>query len=128
MKTRIALIDHGEELSQIEEALAGRPEYQISPCPLAGDTIACIRQASPDVIVVLMQTPEAAGLNFIRLLRTDPATVNLPILLCTSKAPVEQPLVAELQGQGIHVLYRPFSAEELQKAIEQASAYRPPSR
>lgn len=70
------------------------------------------RSASPDLIILDLMLPEIDGIQVCKLLRHDPATKNIPILMLTAKATeVDRILGLEL-GANDYVT-KPFSPREL---------------
>ena len=70
------------------------------------------RSAAPDLIVLDLMLPEIDGLEVCKLLRRDPATAAIPILMLTAKASeVDRILGLEL-GADDYVT-KPFSPREL---------------
>lgn len=71
-----------------------------------------VRSAAPDLIVLDLMLPEIDGLEVCKLLRRDPATAAIPILMLTAKASeVDRILGLEL-GADDYVT-KPFSPREL---------------
>jgi DNA-binding response OmpR family regulator len=97
----------------------------------AADGTTALRQARhllPDLIVLDLMLPEVDGLEVCRLLRRDPATAGIPILMLTAKAAeVDRVLGLELGAEDY--VTKPFSPRELvlrvKKLLNRAPAASP---
>lgn len=70
------------------------------------------RQESPDLIVLDLMLPEVDGLEVCKILRRDPATAGIPIVMLTAKAE-ELDRVLGLELGADDYLTKPFSPREL---------------
>ncbi len=75
------------------------------------------RQHIPDLIVLDLMMPEMDGMEVCRLLRDDPKTARIPIVLVTAHAGDAPRLEAILAGVN-DFLTKPFSSVELQARIK----------
>ena len=81
----------------------------------ASDGAAALRSARielPDLIVLDLMLPEVDGLEVCKLLRRDPATAGVPIILLTAKA-AEIDRVLGLELGADDYVTKPFSPREL---------------
>ncbi len=70
------------------------------------------RTALPSLIVLDLVIPEIDGLEVCRMLRRDPATMNIPIIMLTAKAAEVDRIVGLEVGADDYVT-KPFSPREL---------------
>jgi two-component system alkaline phosphatase synthesis response regulator PhoP len=81
------------------------------------EAIERIRRRAPDLLVLDLMLPGMTGLELCRVLRTEPATAALPILVVTAKgAEVDRVLGLEM-GADDYVV-KPFSPRELVARIK----------
>jgi CheY-like chemotaxis protein len=81
-----------------------------------------IKRLAPDVIVLDYQWPgDDNGWSLLQLLRLDPRTATIPILLCTGAAREAGSLREHLGRVGIQVVLKPYLAETLLSAIADIS-------
>jgi signal transduction histidine kinase len=75
------------------------------------------KELKPDLILTDMMMPELSGEQLVRRLRSDPAMVDIPVVLLTAKADDE--LRTRLLQEGASdYLMKPFSVEELRARID----------
>jgi CheY-like chemotaxis protein len=65
------------------------------------------------------ETDPVAGLRVIEALRADPATQEVPIILCTAAPEDVRPLSKRLDDLDVPVLVKPFHIETLRDVIGQ---------
>jgi DNA-binding response OmpR family regulator len=70
------------------------------------------RSAKPDLIVLDLMMPEMDGLEVCKILRRDPATARIPIIMLTAKAAEVDRIVGLELGADDYVT-KPFSPREL---------------
>jgi DNA-binding response OmpR family regulator len=70
------------------------------------------RSASPDLIVLDLMLPEVEGIEVCKLLRRDPATAKVPIIILTAKA-AEVDRILGLELGADDYVTKPFSPREL---------------
>jgi two-component system phosphate regulon response regulator PhoB len=70
------------------------------------------RSAQPDLIVLDLMMPEIDGLEVCKILRRDPATARIPIIMLTAKAAEVDRIVGLELGADDYVT-KPFSPREL---------------
>ena len=71
----------------------------------------------PDAIVTDVVMPELSGYELCRQLKRDPATKNIPIIICSSKSQAIDRLWGMRQGAEVYVT-KPFTKEELVRAVK----------
>lgn len=74
--------------------------------------IAAVRAEPPDLVVLDLMLPEVDGLEVCRILRRDPATAAIPILMLTARA-AEMDRVIGLELGADDYVTKPYSPREL---------------
>ncbi len=74
--------------------------------------LAAVKNERPDLIVLDLMLPEIDGLEVCKILRRDPATVAIPILMLTAKA-AEMDRVIGLELGADDYVTKPYSPREL---------------
>ena len=86
-----------------------------------------LRGALPDVILLDWMLPGESGLSFLKRLRADKRTRELPIILLTARAQ-EPDKLAGLEAGADDYLTKPFSTKELMARIKAVLRRRAPQR
>lgn len=66
----------------------------------------------PDLVVVDMMMPEMNGLEFVQLLRAQPATVSLPIIMMTAESKLDDKQAGFDAGVDVYLL-KPCGPQQL---------------
>ena len=74
--------------------------------------LAAVRSDRPDLVVLDLMLPEVDGLEVCKILRRDPATGRIPILMLTARA-TEMDRVVGLEVGADDYVTKPFSPREL---------------
>lgn len=86
--------------------------YSVIGAVSAQEAIAKANEKTPDVIVTDVVMPGMSGFELCRSLKRNPATVNVPIVICTSKDQEIDRLWGMRQGADAYVT-KPFTREQL---------------
>jgi CheY-like chemotaxis protein len=87
-------------------------------------SIEFIKSVQPDVIVLdLMLGREQAGWAVIDILRADPKTRDVPIILCSAAAPALDSNAPRLRRlRAVELVAKPFDVDDLLETIERLLA------
>jgi CheY-like chemotaxis protein len=85
--------------------------------------LARIAEAQPDLVIIdVLIRGEMLGWQLVQVLRVQPATARLPIIVCTAANTIVQQLGPQLTKLGVRVVLKPFDIETLLGEIRQALA------
>jgi CheY-like chemotaxis protein len=77
----------------------------------------------PDLLIVDLHLDwYEAGWDLLNLLRHEPATAALPVIVCSADVPRLRLRERQLVAWQCHILARPFSTEQLLTAVQTALA------
>jgi DNA-binding response OmpR family regulator len=112
MKPKILVVD--DEPDALEVLGFKLREAGFSPLFAADGlkALAAVRAERPDLVVLDLMLPELDGLEVCKILRRDPATAAIPILMLTAKAAEVDRIVGLELGADDYVT-KPFSLREL---------------
>lgn len=112
MKPKILVVD--DELDALEVLGFKLREAGFTPI-FATDglkALAAVRAEKPDLVVLDLMLPELDGLEVCKLMRRDPATAGIPVLMLTAKA-AEMDRVVGLELGADDYVTKPYSPREL---------------
>ncbi len=112
MKPKILVVDDEPEAVELLEFNLKKAGFQVVSAPDGAQAIRKGRSASPDLIVLDLMLPEIDGLEVCKMLRRDPATSRVPIIMLTAKAAEVDRIVGLELGADDYVT-KPFSPREL---------------
>lgn len=123
MKPKILIVD--DEPDTLEVLGIKLRETGFAPL-FAGDgakALAITQVERPDLIVLDLMLPEVDGLEVCKILRRDPATAGIPILMLTSKA-AEMDRVLGLELGADDYVTKPYSPREVVLRIRKLLQHR----
>jgi DNA-binding response OmpR family regulator len=117
----VSAIVIAEDDPDIRSMIAAKLSDEGHQVTATGDGVAAlvaVRREKPDAVVLDMQMPGMSGLEVVRLLRIDPLTAEVPVIMVTAHS--EPPYVGESFLSGADdFLAKPFSPRELAMRVEQ---------
>ena len=73
-----------------------------------------VKADRPDLLVLdFVIQDEGKGWQFLQLLRMDPETRDIPVIVCTAAAKLVEELQTHLDRMGVAVVLKPFDIEHL---------------
>src|SRR6266699_3243774 len=112
MKPRILIVDDEPEAIELVEFNLKQAGFEVVAAADGATALKKTRELLPSLIVLDLMLPEMDGLDVCKVLRRDPATANIPILMLTAKA-AEIDRVLGLELGAADYLTKPFSPREL---------------
>jgi CheY-like chemotaxis protein len=83
----------------------------VAVAPDGGAALAAVERARPDLVVLDLALPGVSGFRLLQLLKADPATAAVPVLVVTALDFAEAQEVAQTGAEGF--LTKPFDAPAL---------------
>ncbi len=122
----IVVVDDNLETLEMMGLLLADAGYRTILLSDGMDAYQKIRQEQPDLVILdlRMAHPQEGWIN-LDLLRIDPATTDLPIILYSADRAFLQERAEQLRAMRCGVLEKPFRAHELIAAVKQALESRP---
>lgn len=109
---KILVVDDEPDAVELVEFNLRNSGFEVVTAGNGAEAIRKARSNSPDLIVLDVMLPELDGLEVCKLLRGDPATAGIPILMLTAKA-AEIDRVLGLELGADDYVSKPFSPREL---------------
>ena len=119
MAKRILVVDDEDDIREVAqislEMMAG---WEVIPARSGEEGIRRAAEERPDAILLDVMMPDLDGPSTVRLLRADPATAAIPVILLTAKAATgDRERLAALDVAG--VLSKPFDPMELSRQVSE---------
>src|SRR5437867_13325416 len=109
---KILVVDDEPDAVELVEFNLKSAGYEVVTAADGSEALKKARAHSPDVIVLDLMLPEVDGLEVCKILRRDPATSAIPIIMLTAKA-AEVDRVLGLELGADDYVTKPFSPREL---------------
>ncbi len=117
MKERILLIDDDEGLLDISSKILSDGGYRVVTAGNAESALVIIQKTPPDLVISDINLPGLSGLKLCKILKGDPQTQSLPLILLTQLGSEGQK-VNGLKTGADDYLTKPFSYRELLARVE----------
>ncbi|MHB1034678.1 MAG: response regulator [Pirellulales bacterium] len=111
-RERILVVDDEEDIRDLLSYNFGREGYQVVGVASGEDCIAQAKKTLPDLIILDLLLPRVDGLEVCRILKNDPATRHIPIVMLTAKCE-ESDIVAGLELGADEYVTKPFTPRVL---------------
>jgi DNA-binding response OmpR family regulator len=110
--TRILIIDDEQDVIDLLSLHLRKAGYALSTATEGATGLRLAREESPALIILDLMLPKMPGLEICKVLKTDAATRNIPVLMLTAKAEEIDRIVGLEFGADDYVT-KPFSPREL---------------
>jgi CheY-like chemotaxis protein len=117
---RIAVIDDDAVFLELMQDLLGASEgYEVVVCAKWAAAFEFVKHTQPDLIMLdLMLGREQTGWAVLELLRSDPATCQTPVILCSAAVPALNATAARINGHiAVEAVPKPFDVDHLLNTI-----------
>src|ERR1044071_7068253 len=125
VRSKILVVDDEPEAVELVEFNLKQAGYTVVTAADGTEALTKSRASLPDLIVLDLMLPEINGLEVCKMLRRDPVTAAIPIIMLTAKA-AEIDRVLGLELGADDYLTKPFSPRELvlriQKLLQRGQA------
>jgi CheY-like chemotaxis protein len=123
MAARIAVVNDDADFLDLMRDLLHDEGYSVTVHRAAQHAYADLKAEDLDLIIldIRMETPEA-GWQLLELLRLDPATTAIPVIVCSADTPFLRAKEAHLLERGCLTLEKPFNLDELLATVARALA------
>jgi len=112
VKQRILVVDDEPEAVELVEFNLKQAGYDVATAADGAEALKKARALLPSLVLLDVMLPEMDGLEVCKMLRRDPATASIPIIMLTAKAAeIDRVLGLELGADDYQL--KPFSPREL---------------
>jgi DNA-binding response OmpR family regulator len=126
---RIAVVNDDTAFLALMRDLLEQEGYEMSICKESHSAYECVKAHRPHLVILdLRMGGEETGWKILDLLKLDPTTSHIPIILCSAAVSALQERADVLRQRGIRVLHKPFDLDELSGLVEDALRHAPPPR
>ncbi|MCU0605952.1 MAG: response regulator transcription factor [Candidatus Edwardsbacteria bacterium] len=117
MPKRIAIVEDDRDVADLIEHYVRKNGHDSVMYDNGEAALAKIRSNPPDLLILDLMLPGIDGLELCRMLRADPATKWLPIIMLTAKGEETDRIVGLEMGADDYVI-KPFSPNELMARVK----------
>ena len=118
IRTLLYVEDNQANMELVRQLTARRPDMRLLGAEDALRGIALAKAHQPDVILMDINLPGISGLQALKLLRDDPATLHIPVLALSANAMVRD-IEKGLEAGFFRYLTKPIRVSELMMALDE---------
>ena len=121
MAPRILVVDDSAAIREVFRMVLTDEGYEVTLCSGPDEAVAEIEQSKPDLIILdWIFGMEYLGMPMIEWLKEEPATADIPVLVCSAAPDHIQEVEAFLKSKGVGIVYKPFELDGLLSAVASA--------
>lgn len=117
MSQKILIVDDDAELLRVMSLTLQRGGYHPVTAPNAEIALEKIRSERPALVILDVMLPRHSGIELCQLLRNDPATATLPIIMLSARTQVDEKIEG-LEAGADEYLTKPISPKELNARVK----------
>lgn len=111
-KQRILVVDDEEDILRLVSYNLKKEGYSVEEARAGDEALRMIRERPYQLIVLDLMLPELSGMEVCRILKKDPETAGVPIIMLTARSD-EMDKVTGLETGADDYITKPFSIREL---------------
>ncbi|HEY7527021.1 MAG TPA: response regulator [Candidatus Limnocylindria bacterium] len=122
-RRRILVINDTKEILELfRDILEGEMGHEVVLMSFAPDELSRIVEERPDLVIIdfVIGEREMEGWQLLQKLRMHRRTVGIPIVACTAAIQAVREQEAYLLEQGVEVVMKPFTVDQLENAVSRA--------
>ena len=119
--TKLLIIDDSELDRVTLQKLAEKNGYQAITAADGPEGIEKARSEQPDCILMDVVMPTLSGFEATRVLRDDPLTKNIPVIICSTKSLKTDEMWGKRQG-AVDYIVKPIKEADVLAAIKRAES------
>ncbi|HWR24629.1 MAG TPA: response regulator, partial [Methanosarcina sp.] len=116
---KVLVVDDEKSAVELIAAMLDEKEFNVLKVYGGKEAIELAFKEKPDVIVLDIMMPKISGFDVIKALKSNPDTIDTPIIVCTAKD-LDSNDIKELSGKVSSIMHKGmFTHEELLECIKQ---------
>jgi two-component system, chemotaxis family, response regulator PixH len=122
-RKRVVIINDTKEILELfRDVVEGEMGHEAILMSFAPDELSRIVDAKPDLLIVdfILGDREMEGWQLLQKMRMNRDTAGIPIVACTAAIRQVRESEAYLLEQGIEVVLKPFTVDQLEGAVQRA--------
>lgn len=109
---RVLVVEDDPDIAHLLRHSLGRAGFTVDVLRAGTDVLPALRAGAPDLVLLDLMLPGLDGLEVCRLLRADPRTAAVPVIMLTARGEESDRIVGLELGADDYIT-KPFSPNEL---------------
>ena len=110
--SHILVVEDDPDIAELLRHYLERASHEVEVVTQGSDALPRVRERQPDLVILDRMLPGLDGLEICRLLRAQPATADMPVMMVTARAEESDRIVGLELGADDYIT-KPFSAKEV---------------
>jgi CheY-like chemotaxis protein len=129
-KKRALVVNDTQEILELFDDILDGLGFESVLMSYAPRELDRIREVEPELIILdfLMGDRELLGWQLLQKLKMDRALATVPIVVCTAAVRAVQEQQGYLTEQGVMIVLKPFTVDQLEEAVQAAMEQSPTAR
>ncbi len=121
MAKHILVVNDTQDILEIFRLILEGEGYRVTLSSFPLQKAADIEQLAPNLIILdVVFGEEKIGWQMLQLLKMQPTTASIPIIICTAAEKAVREMEGYLVSKNVVVLYKPFELDDLLATVTQA--------
>ena len=116
MQTLLYVEDNPANLNLVEQIIARHPNIRLLTALTGNSGVEIARSSHPDVILMDINLPDISGIEALKILRSDPATLHIPIVALSANA-MPRDIEKGLEAGFFRYVTKPIKINEFMDAL-----------
>ncbi len=112
MSKLILAVDDEKHILRLVQINLEKAGYEVRTATNGREAVESVRERRPDLVVMDVMMPEMDGFEALKLLKSQPATASIPVIMLTAKAQDADVFHGWQSGADLY-LTKPFNPMEL---------------
>ena len=112
MPSKVLIVEDDPDIIDILSYNLKQADLKVTSVPDGSSALAEVKRRLPDLILLDLMLPKVDGVEVCRLLKSDPETKNVPIIMITAKGEEVDRIVGLELGADDYII-KPFSPREV---------------
>lgn len=117
IKEKILIAEDEESLLRLETILLSSKGYRVTAVTEGRAALASIDADRPDIVILDIMLPDMDGLDVCRMIRANPLTASIPVIILTAKKNSKDVAAGLAAGADAYVT-KPFKTAAVIDSIE----------
>jgi signal transduction histidine kinase/AmiR/NasT family two-component response regulator len=119
LRTLLYVEDNPANLMLVEDLIARRPDIRLLSAKDGHQGIKIARASRPDMILMDINLPGIGGIQALEILRTDPATAQIPVVALSANA-IPRDIKKGMEAGFFRYLTKPIKVNEFMETLDLA--------
>lgn len=127
MADTILVVDDSEDIALISARMLTQRGFAVITAADGAEALAIVARQRPSCLLLDVMMPRMSGLEVLIVLKNDPATATIPVIMVTAKTTDDDVLQGYQQGADYYIT-KPFTADELVYGVNLVLGHEPSAR